>query len=133
MFKMYTNTKRGSWKCNVSTDEELRCWKEMSTWNKGERLRNALISHQTGTTMRTLFPHMTASTPYITLVIKSQNAMESVATFPARQCQGMTKRTEHAAMNAIGGNSGCMTGKCLVLMEKIKRIQRGRQIFEPSS
>ena len=70
---------------------------------------DTLISHHTGITMLTLFPQMSASTPYVILAIKSQKEMESVATFPARQCQGRTMSTEIAEKKATGANSGCMT------------------------
>jgi hypothetical protein len=72
--------------------------------------------------MRAFFPHIMASTPYIMLVTKNQSAMESVATFLARQCEGKTTRTKHAVMKATGGNSGCMT-RSMVSTEKRRRIK----------
>ena len=68
-----------------------------------------LISHHTGIMMSALSRQTIASTPYMILAMKSQKAMASVATFPARQCHGRTSSTELAEMKATGANSGYMT------------------------
>jgi len=56
--------------------------------------------------MSTLLPHINASTAYIKFEINSQPIIESVATFPARQCQGRGRRSDKAASRATGPNSG---------------------------
>lgn len=67
-------------------------------------------------TIATLFPQISASTPYIILAMKSQNAIARIAMLPARHCHGSTMSTDRAEMKATGANSGCMieemVGRC---------------------
>ena len=73
---------------------------------ESEEKKGLLISHQTGTTMLTLLPQINASTAYIKFITKSHPIIERVATFLARQCHGSGRKSDRAAMIAIGPNSG---------------------------
>lgn len=64
------------------------------------------MSHQTGTTTRTLSDHMILFMPLIRLARKSHKDIATVATVPALQCHGSGKRTRIAEMNDTTGSSG---------------------------
>ena len=76
------------------------------------------MSHHTGITMRVLSAHTRASTAYAALMMKSQPIIDSVAIFPARQCQGNGRSRDKADIIATGANSGCSIVQVLCRREK---------------
>jgi len=91
-----------------------------------------LISHQIVATRSALPAQMTASIAKIMFIVNSHAIIESVATFPARQCHGSGKMRESAERKATGANSGCMVkDEERVVVQRV--LGEVPTIFEPSS
>ena len=93
---------------------------------ESEEKKGLLISHHTGTTMLMLLPHINASAAYIIFKTKSHPIIERVATFLARQCHGSGRKSDRAAMIAIGPNSGWTAGN-MMRREYDKGLMRERR------
>lgn len=106
-FEMDRNAETGGWKGKIRANDQLGRYpgrQIMAT----KIISNLLISHHTAPLFSTVPAQSTASTPNIIFETKSQQIIESVATLPARQCQGMVRRSEKAAKKAEGASSGCI-------------------------